>query len=68
MAMVEVKALEYTCDGCGSIQVVIDSMEILGYTGNVFWQYKTGGHAADWFACKPSCLPRAITNALRDQD
>ena len=66
MATEEIKAIQYTCDGCGSINIVVDSMEILGYTGSVLWQYETGGHAAEWYACKPTCIKNAVTNALRN--
>lgn len=66
MGMAKIEALEYTCDGCGSIQIVQDEMEILGYTGQVFWQYEAGGHGAAWYACKITCIKNAVVNALKE--
>lgn len=66
MGVSKIEAIEYTCDSCGVIKIVIDELELNGYTGTVFWQYPTGGHGANWYACKPSCIKLAVTNALRE--
>ena len=66
MGMTKIEAIEYTCDGCGSIQIVQDEMEILGYTGTVIWQHSNGGHSANWYADKPSCIKLAVSNALKE--
>jgi len=48
MAMTEVKAFEYECDGCGSVEVVTDPEMLNGYDGEVSWQTMT----SRWYACQ----------------
>jgi hypothetical protein len=63
----KVKAEEYTCDGCHNIQIVTDSMMVIGYSGLVAYQDETGGTGGvKFFACKSSCLERAIENAIEE--
>lgn len=65
MTQREVKAVEFTCDGCGRIELVVDDFEILGLTGTVCEQTETGGSGTiPWFACKRSCVAKAVANAI----
>ena len=65
----EIQAQEYLCDGCGSIQIITDSMTPSGYVGgSVIWHHKNGGEVIDeWFACKSTCIKDAISNLFRVQ-
>ena len=69
MGIMKVDAYEYLCDGCGSIEVITDSMMPTGYVGgNVIWHHKNGGEAIEeWFACKPTCIKDSISNLFRNQ-
>jgi len=60
MAMTEVKAFEYECDGCGSVEVVTDPEMLNGYDGEVSWQTMT----SRWYACKKACIAKAVTNVF----
>lgn len=63
--MVKVEMEEYTCDGCGSIQHVVDSMDYLGFSGSAFCQNEHGGWGTEaWHACKKACIQKAVLNAL----
>lgn len=66
----EVKCKEYTCDGCGEVQLVLDEVEVLGISGDAFEQNGAGGWSAGWFACKRKCIAKAIATALdrREED
>lgn len=66
MATVKVEMTLTTCDGCGKefIQEADPIEPILGYYGDVMHHYGSGGHGADWFACRESCIKKAVVNAL----
>lgn len=56
-----VKAEQYTCDGCGSVHLILDGEEPpYGYHGNHINIGDWGGTGGTWFACKRSCLAKAI--------
>jgi hypothetical protein len=59
------QATEWTCDGCGSIEITTDDEPPLGLTGTVIETTKTyGGYGGEWFACKRSCVPKAIVTVI----
>lgn len=55
------QAIEWTCDGCGSTEITIDDEPALGLYGEVIETTKTyGGVGGEWFACKRSCVAKAV--------
>ena len=69
MGIKKVKAIEVMCDGCGKIQVVLDELNIIGFTGGVRHQWGSGGSAVvPYFACQDTCLRAAILNVLDEEN
>lgn len=64
----KIEAYEYTCDGCGSIQLIVEDYEYQGYRGSVQWDHATGGNSGDWAACSKKCITKAITSVLEARD
>lgn len=69
MSIEKVKAIKATCDGCNKIQVVLDELDIIGFTGGVRHQWENGGSAVvAYFACQDACLRTAILNVLDEEN
>lgn len=69
MGIKKIKAEEYTCDACGSTQVVTDPVDVVGFSGIVSEQYDGGGSASvRFFACVAACLQEAIGKALEESN
>ncbi len=65
MGIKKIRATEVTCDGCGSVQVVTDMYDIIGFTGVASEQTMGGGSgSAKWFACASSCIEKAVNTAI----
>lgn len=61
----EVAATRWTCGGCGSVQVQVEDEEIpYGFHGDVMHIGNHGGTGGRFFACKKSCVPKAIALAV----
>jgi hypothetical protein len=65
----KVKVDEYTCDGCGKVQLVDNHFELLGIIGTAIEHNHTGGGwGGDWFACSRECVAAAVINRLERGD
>lgn len=55
----------YRCDGCGKERYAAEDGEApYGLHGNVFEINARGGSgAADFYACRPACIRKAVTAA-----
>lgn len=61
------KATQVVCDSCGTIQVVTDLIDIVGFSGVVSEQGEWGGTGTvKWFACSEPCIQPAVVNAIRE--
>lgn len=60
-----IRADEYTCDACGQVELVVKGNEVDGFYGKA---RKVSGEThtplVDWFACSPSCITDAVSNAI----
>ena len=67
MSQVGINAVEYTCDGCGKIELVmLGNEEPIGFHMTA---YKIGGSfgtdtAQEIWACKESCIRQAVVMAI----
>lgn len=68
MASEEVKATIHECDGCGRrfTQTEYDELP-WGYHGHVSHIGAHGGSGGSFFACRESCIKRAVVTA-EDRD
>lgn len=64
MGQRRVTVTEYTCDGCGSITLGTITDDVFGIIGKATEHRPDGGHGADWFACRRSCVGQAVAKAL----
>ena len=73
MARDTVKAVRYTCDGCGTTFMYdtdVELADVNGYHGNaVTYVYPTGGQACkNWFACTSKCIGTAVESAIQREN
>lgn len=61
-----IRALEFTCGGCGKTQIVASRQDVIGLGGKVWEATATAGSAAEWHACSRECVTAAIGKALHD--
>lgn len=64
----EITALRFQCGGCGKVEIVPLGEEVpLGFHGTVI-EHATmgGGWGGEWYACKPSCIRKAVEGACED--
>lgn len=67
MGVKKIKAIQVVCDDCGTIQVVTDLTDIIGFSGAVSQQHENGGTGTvQWFACCEACIRLAVVNALAE--
>lgn len=68
MSRVEQTVTIVTCDGCGrsfTVDPALGGEHPPGYVIDVFWHHSTGGDVReDVFACRESCLRKAILNSF----
>lgn len=56
---------EYTCDGCGKVELVPqDEGRPIGISGDLVIDLPEGGWSADFWACSKKCLGPATRNAF----
>lgn len=61
MSNEDVKATQYTCDGCGSVHLILSGEELpYGYHGSHMQISNWGGTGGAWFACRRRCILKAI--------
>jgi hypothetical protein len=61
VAKEEVKAERYTCDGCGSVHLILTGEELpYGWHGSHMNIGNWGGNGGTWFACKRGCILKAM--------
>lgn len=59
----KVQAIEYECDACGKVLLVVGEPE--GLTGVVVETTRAGGSGTvEWFACERKCVGKAVETAL----
>lgn len=61
-----IRALEFTCGGCGKVQIVSSRQDVIGLGGKVWEATPIAGCAAEWHACSRECVTAAIGKALHD--
>lgn len=66
MAKEEIKAVVYTCDGCGKRTMVEEGDLPPGFHGKAFEISDTGGSAnVIWFACRKVHITPAVAAAIK---
>ena len=66
MALREITAQEFECDGCGKTFLIEKDQEMPdGFHGDVSWIGVHGGRTAEWYACQERCIRKAVTQSLQ---
>lgn len=65
-AVRNIRALQFTCGGCGKTQVVASRQDVMGLGGKVWIATSTMGAAVEWHACSRECVTAAIGAALKE--
>lgn len=61
MSYEEITVKLFTCDGCGAQKYSEPDGEApYGYHGNVMLINERGGNGDSWYACRKSCIQKAV--------
>lgn len=65
MAISTTGAIRAVCDCCGSVQLMDERTDIIGFNGTVVQTYLGGGSGrVKWFACDTKCIGDAVQAAI----
>lgn len=62
MASEEIKAVKYTCGGCGATAIVEQGARPEGYHGRIELATIKGETGGEVFACRKACIRAAVLN------
>lgn len=66
MAVEEITAKRWTCDGCGSSVKTESDEKPEGFHGAAEFVTRKGEQGGEWYACKRGCIQKAVRSVVGD--